>query len=297
MMRQSRFKNIVIIGQGKIANDICNYLLGYDTSYNYNLESIVYEKHTENPLYLLSKKNSIVCFRVYKKDELKDLLMKRYIDRTLIISAYNNYFFPKEVVENPLFTIINYHNSYLPRHQGGNAITWSIYNGEEYTGSTWHYVTCKLDAGDIIWQEKFRIRDDIKAYEVSKMSMQCAFEGFKSFFKDLLIEPIKGKKQDLVNGRRDFHLFSELPQNGLIFLEDAPKQIYRLLRAMDYGKTNDWPKPKLVLNDNENYEVKAYRIVEMLEEKERILDMDNKYVYFRLDNNQYLRIRIEKLTI
>ena len=127
--------------------------------------------------------------------------------------------------------------------------------------------------------------------------MQCAFEGFISFFKDLLIEPIKGKKQDLVNGRRDFHLFSELPQNGMIFLEDAPKQIYRLLRAMDYGKTNDWPKPKLVLNDNENYEVKAYRIVEMLEEKERILDMDNKYVYFRLDNNQYLRIRIEKLTI
>ena len=56
MMRQSRFKNIVIIGQGKIANDICNYLLGYDISYNYNLESIVYEKHTENPLYLLSEK-------------------------------------------------------------------------------------------------------------------------------------------------------------------------------------------------------------------------------------------------
>lgn len=55
---------------------------------------------------------------------------------------------------------INFHDSLLPRYRGRCPNVWSIINGERYTGLTAHLMNTECDDGDIVCQEKFRIKAD-----------------------------------------------------------------------------------------------------------------------------------------
>ena len=75
-------------------------------------------------------------------------------------------FFQKKIVSSENIVIINFHNALLPELPGRNAPSWSIYEGKDYTGITWHYVTEGVDEGDIIVQKKCDVTADIRAYEL-----------------------------------------------------------------------------------------------------------------------------------
>lgn len=55
---------------------------------------------------------------------------------------------------------INIHPSLLPRYRGAAPVQWAVANGETETGVTILYVSEKMDAGDIILQERTPIRED-----------------------------------------------------------------------------------------------------------------------------------------
>src|SRR5699024_4426766 len=64
---------------------------------------------------------------------------------------------PKELLEYPPFKCINVHASLLPELRGGAPIHYSIIQGKKETGITIMYMVEKLDAGDIISQQKVPI--------------------------------------------------------------------------------------------------------------------------------------------
>ncbi len=53
--------------------------------------------------------------------------------------------------------IINIHPSLLPKYRGLNTHLRAIKNREKFSGCTVHYVTPKLDSGEIILQKKVKI--------------------------------------------------------------------------------------------------------------------------------------------
>ena len=55
------------------------------------------------------------------------LFLSQQEAKILLLSAHNSYIFPKEIVEKENFTIINFHNAYLPNYRGRNAPTWEIF--------------------------------------------------------------------------------------------------------------------------------------------------------------------------
>lgn len=292
-MNSTRFANVVIIGQAKIAVEILKYVLAMQNEYSYECSCVIYENPESNALFNQAKKDNVEAY-IKNKEDLKQFWTERYKDRTLIISAFNNYLFPASLINNSIFTIINYHNSYLPAYQGGNAITRAIFNKDAFAGSTWHYVTAKVDCGDIIWQGKFPIAEDAKAYEVSRDSMDCAFKGFKQFFTSLLKDEIVGSVQTYDNGIRDMWLFSKFPNDGKVFENDSPETAYRLLRSMDYGKGSGWRLPKLVLNNGEEHNITAYRLINTDKNKDRFFDTDNGAYYIKYPGKGYLKMKLEK---
>jgi len=59
--------------------------------------------------------------------------------------------------------ILNIHPSLLPKYKGLNTHQRALKNKEKYSGCTVHYVTEKLDSGDIILQSKVKIaKNDTK---------------------------------------------------------------------------------------------------------------------------------------
>jgi len=55
---------------------------------------------------------------------------------------------------------INIHPSLLPKYRGAAPMAWAVANGETETGVTIMYLNERMDAGDIILQQRVPIRDD-----------------------------------------------------------------------------------------------------------------------------------------
>ncbi|MEI3606688.1 methionyl-tRNA formyltransferase [Pseudogracilibacillus sp. SE30717A] len=87
-------------------------------------------------------------------DEYEELL--KY-DADLIVTAAYGQLLPKEVLNYPPYGCINVHASLLPELRGGAPIHYAILEGKKETGITIMYMAEKLDAGDIISQEKVPI--------------------------------------------------------------------------------------------------------------------------------------------
>lgn len=261
-MEKCRFDVVILIGQGIIARGIVQALDALKEEKEFALKCIVHENMDGNLLGVECRNRGISVEFIEDKARVTEYLLECSEERkTLIISAFNNYWFPKKIVGRVGVEIINYHNSFLPQYQGGNAITWAIFNEERSTGATWHYVTSKVDDGDIIWQRRFDIKADAKAYEVSRISMKIAYEGFTEFIRELLSCRIAGKKQIHSDGKRDLYYFKDLPMNGIFTAEQPVETVYRLLRSMDYGKGSSWAVPRMMASDGTITEVKAYRFV------------------------------------
>lgn len=55
-------------------------------------------------------------------------------------------------------SIVNYHNGLLPAYRGLRATGWSLYNGEERTGFSFHHMTAGIDAGPVLYEDAVTVR-------------------------------------------------------------------------------------------------------------------------------------------
>jgi methionyl-tRNA formyltransferase len=73
------------------------------------------------------------------------------------ISLGNGYI-SSGVFNIPRLGMINIHHEILPDFQNAQSVIWQIYKNSGFTGYTIHQVTSKIDAGNIIYQEKVPIQ-------------------------------------------------------------------------------------------------------------------------------------------
>ena len=76
-----------------------------------------------------------------------------------VVACYGQ-FLKKNLLAVPRIGTINVHPSLLPKYRGASPLQWTLANGETETGVTVLHVTPKMDAGDILAQEKHSIAPD-----------------------------------------------------------------------------------------------------------------------------------------
>lgn len=99
---------------------------------------------------------------------------KEFAPDIAVVCSFNN-LIPDEVLKIPAKGFINCHPSLLPNYRGGNPYFHVIYNGEEKTGTSIHYMDASFDTGDIIMQEEMIISsDETLGTLFNKLNYQCA---------------------------------------------------------------------------------------------------------------------------
>jgi methionyl-tRNA formyltransferase len=78
----------------------------------------------------------------------------------------------KNIIDSFSEGIINFHPSLLPRHRGTDPFFWTIFNEEEYSGITFHFIDEKIDKGVILFQKQYRIIDNESVASLSKILIQ-----------------------------------------------------------------------------------------------------------------------------
>ena len=277
------FQRIIIIGYGKVAGEILSYIKERQKDYGYQISFIEHEVHSLSITEKICKENDIPFLRIEDKKELA-AYFKAVQEKTLIISASNNFLFPKELVEKENITIMNFHNALLPDYPGRNAPSWVIYAGEETTGITWHYVTAGVDEGDIIIQRICKIDEDMKAYELAEKLMNLAYEAFTESFDAVMEERVNAKSQGFAANRKMYRSH-EVPSDGFFEMERAPEEIYRLLRSVDYGKNDIFPRMQTIV-DGKRVEILRYRKISAAKRKE-----EEGFFYLPLGADDLLKIK------
>ncbi len=277
------FQRIIIIGYGKIAGEILSYVKERQKDFGYRISFIEHEVHSFSVTEKICKENDVPFLRIEDKKELA-AYFKAVQEKTLIISASNNFLFPGELVEKENITIMNFHNALLPDYPGRNAPSWVIYAGEETTGITWHYVTAGVDEGDIIIQRICKIDEDMRAYELAEKLMNLAYEAFTESFDAVMEERVNAKSQGFAANRKMYRSY-EVPSDGFFEMERAPEEIYRLLRSVDYGKNDIFPRMQTIV-DGKRVEILRYRKISAAKRKE-----EEGFLYLPLGADDLLKIK------
>lgn len=93
--------------------------------------------------------------KIANNEELKSEIRNLKPDIFCVV-AYGKYL-PKSYLEMCKYEPVNIHPSLLPKYRGSAPIQWAVLNGDKETGVTSMYISSKMDAGDIILQEKVQI--------------------------------------------------------------------------------------------------------------------------------------------
>jgi methionyl-tRNA formyltransferase len=103
---------------------------------------------------LINKNIKFQTFNVLQKDLIKDYIAKSEFD--VLVSNGCPFLLPicKGIM-------INVHPSYLPKLRGRAPINGVLFTKAKYFGATMHYLNEKPDDGDIIYQEKHLMSNDI----------------------------------------------------------------------------------------------------------------------------------------
>ena len=79
------------------------------------------------------------------------------LEPDVIVVACYGQFLRKNLLAVPRIGTINVHPSLLPKYRGASPIQWALANGERETGVSVLYVTPRMDAGDLLAQERHGI--------------------------------------------------------------------------------------------------------------------------------------------
>jgi natural product biosynthesis luciferase-like monooxygenase protein len=164
------------------------------------------------------------------------------------ISANNLAMIPDEILKLPRKYGINFHDGPLPRYAGLHVTAWALMNHETKHAVTWHIMTEKVDAGDILKQMPVTIVPGETSLTFNAKGYQAAIQGFAELVEELETGTTKPQQQNMED--RSYFAGSKRPPaaSALLWNRDA-RDLSALVRALDFGiYFNPLGLPKLVLD-------------------------------------------------
>ena len=160
-------------------------------------------------------------------DEESIKRLKGFNPDIILVVAYGQ-ILSGHILNIPKIGCINIHGSLLPKYRGAAPINRAIINGEKETGITFMFMKEKVDAGEIIFQEKIDILADETCgelyYKLSDLSV-------RSFPK--LLEKIKSGKIERIPQDNKLITFARKmnKEDGKIDWSDKGEKVYNLIRG------------------------------------------------------------------
>ena len=147
---------------------------------------------------------------------------------------------PEDIINLPNLGSINIHYSLLPKYRGASPMESAILNGETETGITIQKMAYKMDAGDIIAQEKTKIMPDETAPELRQRLIKIGGE----ILVKILLNFIQGKIKAIPQNENEATFCKKIKkEDGLIDLNSDATKNYNKFRAYVF-----WPRTFFFVN-------------------------------------------------
>ncbi len=143
-------------------------------------------------------------------------------------------FYYRHMLKSPLLAsavrgALNMHGSLLPKYRGRVPVNWAVINGETETGATFHYMTEKPDAGDIVDQLAVPILPDDTTLDVFRKVTVAAEITLHRTLPALLDGTAPRRPQDFAGGS---YCGGRKPEDGRIDWSLPAARIHNLVRGV-----------------------------------------------------------------
>jgi methionyl-tRNA formyltransferase len=253
-MQNSNKKKVLVIGYHEVACGLIEELI----KENFLVVGVLPNKSREyqNDTWYrnIEEFSQIKKIPLWNYTDLNDKNFINYIISSkidIIFSAYSHYIFPEEMLNINRLTIFNFHNSILPKYRGRSAPIMQIMNNESQSAMTLHYITKKVDAGDIVDQEYINIETNDN---VKRVYLKLAFAQYKILKR--ILPKLKNNSLSSRPQTGEVSKFSWSSETtGLIdFRSHNTVHIYNKIRSLAYPFSGAFIKTKfgrLVINKAE----------------------------------------------
>lgn len=147
-------KQVVLITQGSQAIQLIQHFfeLGYTPD-----QFLIFTESS-------SKNKCFIDFISYYKIAINFNIDYRLIKNNALVISYAN-LHKINVTHNATF--INFHPGLLPKYKGSLSTVYSMINNDNQVGGTWHYMTNKIDAGNILTQFTIDVKANDTAFSLN----------------------------------------------------------------------------------------------------------------------------------
>lgn len=234
-------------------------------------------KLTPPPVKVVAEKEKIDVFQPENLTDDYEKILEYKPD--LIITAAYGQLLPNALLDYPPYGCINVHASLLPELRGGAPIHHAIMQGKTETGITIMYMVEKLDAGDILTQQKvpIEVTDDVGLLhnKLSEAGANLLLATLPRLFKEQII-PVK---QDESKATFAANITREEEK---IDWTNSDVEIYNHIRGLRpwpvayTTKDNDLMKIWNAELDNNSYNGEPGEIVKMIDNEAFVVICGNK---------------------
>lgn len=159
---------------------------------------------------------------------------------------------PAEILSVPKVGFLNLHPAYLPFNKGWHTPSWAILDGTPY-GATLHFMTEKLDAGDIVHQKELKVKPDDTAHSLYQKVLGLEEEVFREALPSLLSLHPPRKPQV---GSGTMHRQKDLETIRAIQLEE-PMTAALLIDRLRALTTSRWDEAAWFEKDGKKYLIRV----------------------------------------
>ena len=143
---------------------------------------------------------------------------------------------------------VNFHDGPLPARRGLNAPVWALLEGATSHAVTWHRITPRVDAGDILIEAPVRIAPGDTALRLNTNCMVAGIDSFGRLLDAIEADALAPRPQP-TDAPTTLHRATDRPPLAGCLEFTAPAEaVARQVRALDHGPHwNPLTLPKLVL--------------------------------------------------
>ncbi|MCX5071918.1 amino acid adenylation domain-containing protein [Streptomyces sp. NBC_00513] len=157
-----------------------------------------------------------------------------------LFSMVNFRILPAPVLDLPNIAAINFHDGPLPRYSGSHVPAWALYEGASRHAATWHRMTEAVDAGGVLLERWFPIRDHSTALSLTYETAEVGIELFADLVPHVVARTLPEPLDTGDRERRFYRRSDRMASGGIIHAGTSAAEAERLSKALDYGS---FPNP------------------------------------------------------
>ncbi len=140
---------ILLICQGSQSIQLIREL--FSIGYTPDLLYVITVKNVSNNSFIEFIKYYEINNKIIEKNSINDIIISTIQNfQPSITVSFSNSFILDSTVLKMGTKFINFHPGILPDYKGSLSTVYSLINKEKYVGGTWHYLSKKVDGGNII---------------------------------------------------------------------------------------------------------------------------------------------------